>query len=148
MFILFLLATIFFALLFLTGFIWGLIVRGKTIKESGPQIGAELMREKMDRDSIQEGKAPVAGKAFFIGKGVAVEREAEYSYAEIKQFLKAGDMRQALPALLVILGMIGLTFFLALTLLAKLSNPIYGIVVLAFSLYCAYLVIAGFIRKE
>jgi hypothetical protein len=148
MFILFLALTIVFTLVLVTGFVWGLIVRGKTTKESGPEIGAELMRDKMDRDSVQEGKVPVAGKAFFVGKGFAVEREAEYSYAEIKQMLRAGDVRQALPALLVAAGMIGLTFFLSLILLVKLPNKIYGLVILAFSLYCVYLIIAGFIRKD
>jgi hypothetical protein len=140
--------TIVFGIVFLSGFVWGLIVRGKTTKESGPKIGAELMRDKMDRDSVQAGKVPLAGRAFFVGKGFAVERTAEYSYAEIKQMLRAGDVRKALPALLVVAGMIGLTFFLSLILLVKLSNKIYGLVILAFSLYCVYLIIAGFIRKD
>lgn len=151
MFILYLMLTIVFGIVFLSGFVWGLIVRGKTTKESGPKIGAELMRDKMDRDSVQAGKVPLAGRTFFVGKGFAVERTAEYSYAEIKQMLRAGDVRQALPALLVGVGMIGLTFFLSLTLLTGFSNlicKIFGIVLLGFSLYCVYLIITGFIRKE
>jgi hypothetical protein len=44
-------------------------------------------------------------------------------------------------------GMVGLTFFLALTLLVGLSNKIFGLIFLLFSLYSVYLIIRGFIKE-
>jgi hypothetical protein len=77
-----------------------------------------------------------------------VDREAEYSYAEIKKMLVEGRFQQALPALLVMAGMIGLTFFLGLALLTRSGTLIAGVILLAFSLYCAYLILTGFIHKD
>jgi len=147
MFILCLALTIVFGVMLIVGFAWGLAERGKTTKRSGSEVGAELMAERMAGDAAKAGKMPVVRKAFFRGKGIAVEREAEYSYAEIKQRFREGGVRQVIPALLGMTGMLGLTFFLSLTLLTGLSNKIYGLVVLAFCGYCVYLLIAGFMRE-
>ena len=147
MFMLFLALTIVFAFVLVTGFVWGLIDRGQTTRRSGSEVGAELMAEKMTQDSDMEGKTQVTGQTWFRGKGVAVDREAEYSYAEIKRRLQEGDTWTVLPALLVMAGMVGLTFFLALTLLVGLSNKIFGLIFLLFGLYSVYLIIRGFIKE-
>ena len=148
MFIFFLLLTIFFALFLIAGFIWGLIVRGKTTKSSGREVGAELMAEKMNDSNLGTGKTPLARRTWFRGKGAEVDREAEYSYTEIKKMLEDKRFLDALPALLVMAGVVGLTFFLGLTLLTRAATLVPGLVLLAFSVYAAYLILAGFIKDE
>jgi hypothetical protein len=138
--------TVVFGVMLITGFVWGLTERGKRVDSKDEAIGAELMADRMARDSLQDGKAPIAGKTWFRGKEVGVEVEAEYSYAEIGRSFRAGRIRPVLPALLGIVGTIGLTFFLGLTLWVALSNKLYGIVPIAFSLYAVYLLVAGMIR--
>lgn len=130
------------------GFAWALVERGTTTRRSGPQIGAEIASEHMARDSALEAKVPIVRKAWFRGVGVAVGREAEYSYAEIAQQLRRGNLRPVLPALLAMAGMVGMTFFLGLALLLMVSNKVFGVVLLAFSLYAAYLAISGMIRSS
>jgi len=147
-FIFFLLLTILFGLALVAGFVWGLIVRGKTTKHSGREVGADLMAEKMDAATLGTGKKPLAGRTWFRGKGVEVDREAEYSYSEIKKMLGEGRFLEALPALLGMAGIVGLTFFLGLTLLTGRATLIPGLILLAFSVYAAYLILAGFIKDE
>ena len=148
MFIFFLLLTILCGLVLVAGFVWGLIERGKTTQRSGREVGAELMAEKMEEGSPGQGKMPLARRTWFRGKGVEVEREAEYSYAEIKKMLGEGRFQQALPALLVMAGLVGLTFFLGLALLSLSGALIPGLILLGFSGYSVYLILAGFIRKD
>ena len=148
MFIFFLLLTIFFGLVLVAGFVWGLIVRGKTTKRSGRDVGAELMGEKMDDGMIGPGKKTLVRRTWFRGKGVEVDREAEYSYSEIKKMLSEERFLEALPALLVMTGIVGLTFFLGLTLITGVATLLPGLIFLAFSVYSAYLILAGFIKDE
>jgi hypothetical protein len=48
---------------------------------------------------------------FFKGEATAVEKEASFSFAEIKQQLRAGQGLQMLPVLLAIGGFLGLFLF-------------------------------------
>lgn len=148
MFIFFLLLTILFGLALVAGFAWGLIVRGKTTKRSGRDVGADLMAGKIGDDTLRKGETPLARRTWFRGKGVEVDREAEYSYSEIKKMLGEGRFLEALPALLVMAGIVRLTFFLGMTLLTRSATLIPGLVLLAFSIYTAYLILAGFIKDE
>ena len=148
MFIFFLLLTIFFALVLVVGFVWGMIVRGKTVTRSGREVGAELMADKMDADLQAPGKKTLFRRTWFRGIGVEVDREAEYSYTEIKKMLGEERFLEALPALLMMAGIVGLTFFLGLTLITGVATLVPGLFFLAFSVYSAYLILAGFIKDE
>lgn len=148
MFIFFLVLSIFAGTVLAAGFTWGLITRGTTTRRSGREVGAEIMADKMSEDSLGQGRIPIVQRTWFRGKGVAVEREAEYSYAEIKKMLVEGRFMQALPALMVMAGLVGLTFFLGLALLFLAGALIPGLILLAFSVYCVYLILTGFIRED
>jgi hypothetical protein len=84
---------------FVTGFIWGLIERGQTRRAQGREIGAEMMAEKMGRETAASGKTPLVQGTGFVGSGWEVEREAEYSWAEITAAIRGGRVRAVLPAL-------------------------------------------------
>ncbi len=146
--ILFILLTIGFVVVLVLGFVSSLVERGKTTTRAGSAVGSELMAEKTARDGEDASHAASTGWAFFRGKGWAVERQVAYSYAEIRQRFREGGIRPVLPALLVAIGMLGSTFFLALTLLVALDNKLVGLVMLAFPAYAAYLLASGLLRKE
>jgi hypothetical protein len=145
MFIFFLLLTVFFGLVLVIGFAWGLIVRGKTTKRSGQDVGAEIMADKMDEGMQGPGKKTLFERTWFRGKGVEVDRESEYSYSEIKKMLVEGRFLDALPAMMLMAGIVGLTFFLGLTLITGAATLVPGLILLAFSVYAAYLILSGFI---
>ncbi len=148
MFILFVvLSSVAFAAL-IAGFSWGLVVRGRTSTRKGPEIYGELMEEKMDREALRKGGAQLARKAASGGKGVAWEREAEYSWGEIRCMLREHRLRKALPPLLVLGGMIGLTLFLGLALLVRLRWKIFGLGLLAFTAYAVYLAVQGWRESD
>lgn len=128
---------------FLAGCAWGLIERGQTRRARGPEIGAEMMAEKMGSDAATSGKTPLAQKTAFVGTGWAVEREAEYSWSEIRTALQAGNIRAVVPALLAGAGMLMFMFCLALALLIRLHNKIYGGIVLGIALYALYITVKG-----
>lgn len=148
MFIFFLSLTILFAIVLIAGFVWMLVTGGKTIKRSGPEVGAEIMSESTADDLPQEGEITVAEKTWFRGTGVAVKREAEYSYGDIKQQFRQGGLRAVLPVVMTMSGLVGLTLFLGLTLLVGLSDKLFGVFLLAFSAYCAYLILRGFLKRS
>ena len=135
-------------IVFVTGFVWGLIERGQTRRAQGPEVGAEMMAEKMGRETAASGKTPLVQKTAFVGTGWAVEREAEYSWGEIRAAIRGGRIRTVLPALLGAAGMLAFMFFLSLALLIRVHNKIYGGVVLAFTLYALYIAVRGLVKKS
>jgi hypothetical protein len=135
-------------IVFVTGFVWGLIERGQTRRAQGPQVGAEMMAEKMGREASTSGKTPLAQKTAFVGSGWAVEREAEYSWTEIRAAIRGGRVRTVLPALLGAAGMLAFMFFLSLALVIRLHNKIYGAVVLTITLYALYIAVGGLIEES
>jgi hypothetical protein len=118
-------------------------LRGKTTRRTGAEIGAEIMEEKMDRQALISGKSMIGRKAFFRGKGWAVDREASFSYAEIKRNLREGNITAVLPALLVMIGLIGFAICGGLVMLFALQSKIPGLIFLAFCLYGIYIVVSG-----
>jgi hypothetical protein len=154
MYVLFLVLTILFGVALVAGFIWFLFGAGRTTRRSafrgGGEVGAEIMGAVTDQEDDQEDQVsiPLADKTWFRGTGAAVHSEAGMSYAEIRRLLDEGHLRQALPALLLIVGVIGTIFFLGLTLLAAGVDAIFGLFFVGFSLYVVYLVGSGILRAK
>jgi hypothetical protein len=131
-----------------TGFVWGLIERGQTRRAQGPGVGAEIMAEKMGRETATSGKTPLVQKTGFVGSGWAVEREAEYSWSEIRAAMRGGHIRTVLPALLVCAGMLGFLSCLSLALLLRMDNKIFGGVLLIMTVWGFYLAVRGLVKAS
>lgn len=130
----------------LTGGAWTLALRGHTTTRSGPQVGVEYLEEEMARKALRGGKASVARKAWFWGKGWAVEREAAFSYAEIKAMWNKGAFGALLPMGLLMGGFVGSMVLGGLLMALRLSTPLPGLFVLAAGLYAAWLIGSGIRR--
>ena len=150
MFIAFLILTILFGVALVAGFIWFMVSSGRTTRRSGREVGAEVMGAATDQEGDEEGQVsiPLAGKTWFRGTGVSVNSEASLSFAEIRQQIKTGNLRQVLPALLAIVGLVGTLFFLGLTLLAGGADAIFGLFFVGVGLYAAYMVGSGILRAR
>ena len=132
------------------GIALGVMDRGRTTVRKGPEIYGEMMAESMHRDTLREGEIPIAQKVFATGKGVAWERGASYSVPEIKTMLREGNYRGALPALLVMAGLVGLPLFLGLAVLVAWSSEnarIAGGILVAIGLYGGYMMARDMARE-
>ena len=114
------------------GTIWTAIAFGQTRQRSGPEVGAEAVAERMARDS--EGHTRPQ-QVFFKGEAAAVEKKAEFSLAEIKQQLKAGQWLQMLPVLLAIGGFVGLFLFGAAAAWVGMENKLLAGLIAIVALY-------------
>jgi hypothetical protein len=148
MFIFFLILTVLFSTALTAGFAWSLVVRGHITRRSGRQVGAEVMAKTMHSDAQDQGSVLSSMRSKFWGKGFNVKGEASYSYAEIKKMLAEGRFLQALPSLLMMTGLVGLTFFLGCTLLTFPGALVGGMILLGFSMCCVYLILTGFLFKK
>jgi len=131
-----------------TGWAWTLTLRGRTKVRSGAQVGAEFMEEKMARQAFREGKTSLARRAWFWGKGWAVEREAAVSYSELKAMWRKGSYGALLPMALALSGMVGSIVLGGALLLLVLDTPIPGLVLISFGVYGASLTIGGIRRAK
>jgi len=116
---------------------------GVITKRKGEDVGAEIMAEGMDKDD--EG-VEVARAGVFKGTGSKVEANASVSFAEIKDAMATGNWRQALPALFVMGGMVGLLFFGALAIFSFMDDKFVGVAILVFVAYALIRLLIGFIR--
>ena len=142
MFILFLALTGLSVLALIAGTVLTAILFGRTRWRSGPEIGAELMAERMARES--GGVKPQ--HVFFIGKGVAVDREANLSYAEIKQRLMAGQWLLMLPVLLAVGGLLGLFLFGSAAAWLGIKDKLVAGVIVVVAFYALFRIISNFVR--
>ena len=142
MFILFLALTGLSLLALIAGTVLTAILFGRTRWRSGPEIGAEMMAERMARES--GGVKPQ--HVFFIGKGVAVDREANLSYAEIKQRLMAGQWLLMLPVLLAVGGLLGLFLFGAAAAWLGIEDKLVAGAVVVVAFYALFRIISNFVR--
>jgi len=131
---------------FLGGVVWTVILHGQTTTRTGAQVGAEFMEEKMARETFRAGKSSLARRAWFWGKGWAVEREAAFTYAELKTMWKKGSYRAVLPMAMALVGMVGSVVLGGVLLLVTLDTPIPGLILVAFGSYGAWLIIGGIRR--
>lgn len=131
---------------FVVGSVWTLALRGHTTHRKGAEVGAEMLEEKMARRAFRENRASLGRKAWFWGKGWAMEREATFSYAEIKAMWQKGSWGGLLPMGLLMVGMLGSIILGGLLLVLTLSTPIPGILVLAVGLYGSWIVGTGIRR--
>jgi hypothetical protein len=135
-------------ILFVVSLVWALSERGKTVTRVGAEIGEELMSDKLDVESRRQGRQSLWRRTGFRGKGWAVERTAEYSYAEIARMLREGRTTEALPALLGMVAVLGAAIFGGLSLLlwpaAHIIVRALGALFLAWAVYAGYLIAQGF----
>jgi len=128
------------------GAVWTLVLRGQTSKRSGAEIGAEYMEEEMARRALRSGKTSLGRRVWFWGKGWAIEREAAFSYKELKTMWLKGSYGALLPLTCVVVGMLSSITLGGVVLLISLDNPIPGLVVVAAGIYAAWIVISGIRR--
>jgi hypothetical protein len=143
MFILFLALTGLSVVALIAGTVLTAILFGRTRWRSGPEIGAELMAERMARESGGLGKPQ---HIFFIGKGVAVDREAGFSYAQIKQRLMAGQWLLMFPVLLAIGGLLGLFLFGSVAAWLGIEDKLVAGAVVVVAFYALFRIVSNFVR--
>ena len=135
------------ALVMIFGVAWALRFRGTTTRREGAEIGAEIMAENLDRRSRMDGEHPLFQKTFFIGKGWAINREAAYSYKEIKEKLGTKDYLPIIPVFIMFIGILGLSIFLGLLMFEVFDSKVYGFFYFIFLIYGLYVVVSGFIKS-
>ena len=140
---LFLIFTVLSAIVLLIGCVWTLVLYGRTRRRSGPEVGAEVMAGSM-RDGLA-GK-PVVQYTAFKGKAVAVEREASFSFADIKTMVRQGQWGRVLPVLMAIAGMWGLLFFGSISLLLGTGDLLIGGLAVVVAFYSIIRMFFGFVR--
>jgi len=143
MFILFLALTGLSVVALIVGTIWTAVVFGQTRRRSGPEVGAEVMADRMARHS--EGHTRPQ-HVFFKGKAVAVDRKASFSFAEIKQQLRAGQWLQMFPILLAIGGFLGLFLFGAVAAWLGIGNKLLAGLIVIVALYALIRMVSAFAR--
>lgn len=116
----------------LVGTVWTAVVFGQTRWRSGSEAEAEFMAEQRI--------------AFFKGKAVAVDREATFTFAEIKQRLKTGQWQPMFPVLLALGGFVGLFFFGAVTAWLGIENKLVAAVIALLALYALIRTLIYFVR--
>jgi hypothetical protein len=143
MFILFLALTGLSVVALIVGTVWTALVAGQTHRRSGPEVGAEMMAERMARDSMGHTRPQYV---FFKGKGVAVERKASFSFAEIKQQLSAGQWLDMFPILLAMAGFLGLFLFGAAAAWLGIENRLLAGLIVVVALYAIVRTVIAFAR--
>jgi len=143
MFILFLALTGLSVVALIVGTVWTAVVSGQTRRRSGPEVGAEIMAERMARDSEGHTRPQYV---FFKGKAVAVEREASFSFAEIKQQLMAGQWLDIFPVLLAMGGFLGLFLFGAAAAWLGIENKLVAGLIVIVALYALIRTVSAFVR--
>jgi hypothetical protein len=143
LFILFLALTGLSVVALIVGTVWTAIVAGETRRRSGPEVGAEIMSERMVRHSESHTRPQ---HVFFKGTGVAVEREASFSFAEIKQLLMAGQWLDIFPVLLGMGGFLGLFLFGAAAAWLGIENKVVAGLIVIVALYALIRAVIAFVR--
>jgi hypothetical protein len=128
------------------GLTWTLAARGHTTTRSGAEVGVEYMEEEMARRNFRAGKTSLGRKAWFWGKGRALDREAAVSYKDLKTMWRQGSYGAVLPMALLLGGLLASMIVGGMLLVMKLSNPFPGLVVCAFGIYGAWLIGSGIRR--
>lgn len=123
--------TVLSGLTLIVGSAWGLVTGGRTTRDSGEELGAEIFDEQLG----DEKEITVYQKSAFRGKAGSVQRETSLSFAEIKRELKRGQWRKALPFLLAIGGFLGLLLFGSLVLLVAMEDKLIGSLIAAVTLF-------------
>ena len=143
LFILFLALTGLSVVALIAGTVWSAVVFGQTRRRSGPEVGAEMMAERMARES---GGHVGPQYVTFKGKAVAVEREASFSFAEIKQQLMAGQWLDMFPVLLAMGGFLGLFLFGAVAAWLGIENKLVAGLIVIVALYALIRTVSAIIR--
>jgi hypothetical protein len=123
MLILFVILTALSLLLLIGGVIWTLMRSGETRRQSGTDVGAEIVAERMYHGEFAK---PQAQEAHFEGKAVKVEKETSLGLADIKRQVQAGQWGPILPVLMALAGFVGVLVFGALIAWVAIDNKLIG----------------------
>lgn len=132
----------------IAGFVLALTSRGRSSVRKGPEIYAEMMAERMERENRMQ--APVAQAGVAYGKGIAWERRAVYTLPEVKQAIGERRYGAVLPALLGTGGLLGAIVFggAGLALLASGNARFAGLLLLAIALYGTWMIASDYRRAK
>ena len=129
-------------LLLLIGFVWMLIQSGNTVRRSGQEVGREIMAEQMEKDD----ETLLIHETAFRGRATSVRTEASVSFSEIKSQARSGQLREVLPVLLAIVGLLGLLLFGSLVLFVAMDDRLVGGLIAAVGVFATARVVIGLIR--
>lgn len=100
-----------FGVVSIAGIVLLFVTRGKTSTSSGQAVGAATMGAAASHDDLEPDHgtvgAELARAGAFRGKGVKLEGEASIGYGEVKAAMREERWRDALPALMAMVGMTG-----------------------------------------
>jgi len=107
------------------GFGWTLSRWGKVSHRVGEDVGAEMIADRMRRESHG---AMVAQKTFFKGHAEEHKAEATFSFLELKEWVAEGNWDDALPPIMAVGGMMLFLFFGALWVLLAAESKLIGVI--------------------
>jgi hypothetical protein len=122
--ILFIVLTVLSLAALVAGMAWALATSGETRRRSGPDVGAEIIADRMEDEHDEA--TTIAQRTAFKGKAVKVEREASFGLADVKHQVAAGQWREALPVLLALGGLVGFLLFGSLVALLAIESKLIG----------------------
>jgi hypothetical protein len=129
------------------GFVAFMATRGRTTTRRGRDAGAAVMGALGQQPpEPRQATLASASQEVFAGTGVEVRVEAESSFSEVKLALRERRWRDALPALLIFGGLLGLLFFGALALWAGTGYQLWGLAIVALAAYIAARQLRDFAR--
>ncbi|HSG14866.1 MAG TPA: hypothetical protein VLE70_00920 [Anaerolineae bacterium] len=134
--------TAFSFLLLLIGFVWVLVRDGNTTRQSGQEVGREIMAEQMEGDD----ETLLIQETAFRGRATSVKTEASYSFVEIKSQAKNGQWSEVLPVLMAIVGLLGLLLFGSLALFVAMDDRLVGGLIAVVGVFATLRVVVGLIR--
>lgn len=112
-------------LLLVCGAAWLLLSGGGKETREGDEVGREIVGELM----VEEDQEPLLQKTAFKGRARQMEVGVSYSFAEVKEEVRAGRWNTAAPLLMAIGGLLGLIVFGALALLVALDDKLVGAII-------------------
>ena len=134
--------SVFCLLLLLTGFIWMLLRSGRTTYRQGEAVGQEMVAGRMEEDD----ETTLLQHTAFKGKAAVKKTEASTSFGDLKDHIRSGRWSLALPALLTLVGLLGLLVFGSLALWVAMEDKLVGGLIALVAIFTTLRVFAGLIR--
>jgi hypothetical protein len=122
---------------------WMLLSSGQTSWRQGEEVGGEMIAEQMDRDN----EGSIAQWTAFKGRAVEVRSESSVSLGDVKQQIRLGQWRVALPAIMAIAGLIGLLFFGSLAAFSAIDNKLVGGLIALTGIYAVVRIAIAMVRS-
>ena len=114
-----------------SAFIWVLVSKGEKTQWAGKDVGAELMRERLDEND----EWSIADQDEFREQAKVVGREDQISFSEVKKQVSSGNWKESFPLLLAVGGFLGLLLFGSLALFFALGGKLIGGLIAAVAIF-------------